>query len=568
MTGVQTCALPICFGGSFAFPAGANSLWLHATPTGLWADGASGGTEYTAYVQRPTNCTSVPSASAAASCVDNVGTVTVTVTNAGTQSADFSVTHPITNVVSVVPVAGGASAQVVLSNVPNGTYTIVISSGGTNLNQQVTVNCTTPGVPAVKVTQSCTEAGGEVKLDLSNTGGTSVTFVVDGIEYPVAPGGTTTVPKTYPVDGTYTIVIVVNNVDLSQTVTVACQQPGVPSASATNTCVEGTSSVVVTLTNTGGTSVTFTVRGVPYTVPANNSTTVTISGLPDGSNTIAIFVGQTDLSQTVVVDCVHPLTVRTICAETDVNGTPVLWWYTIKNDDTVSATYTVNQGGSSKSVTVPAGSTSTQSTTSGSTITIAIGGVTLSTVVLNTVDICANTVVFNKVVTGAAPSPSETFTIVVYRNINGTQVKALEFTIKAGESKSFSLPSGLATGMSYTVSETVKGTAITSEVAPNAFTLLGQNGQTVTVTVTNGYAKTSDEGSTTTAPTTTTPGTTTTIVQSEPPTPTTTPVAPTTTASRVLPRTGGSPSNTLGVALTMLLAGVAVLFGARRTRRA
>jgi LPXTG-motif cell wall-anchored protein len=122
--------------------------------------------------------------------------------------------------------------------------------------------------------------------------------------------------------------------------------------------------------------------------------------------------------------------------------------------------------------------------------------------------------------------------------------------------------------MSYTVSETVKGTAITSEVAPNAFTLLGQNGPTVTVTVTNGYAKTSDEGSTTTAPTTTTPATTTTIVQSDPPSPTTTPVAPTTTSSRVLPRTGGSPSNTLGVALTMLLAGVAVLFGARRTRRA
>jgi LPXTG-motif cell wall-anchored protein len=554
------------FGGSFTFPEGANWVWIRTSPTGVWGDGASGGMEDVVGVQRPTDCTSTPSASAAASCVDNVGTVTVTLSNAGNVSANFSVTHPITNAVSNVSVAGGGSTQVVLSNIPNGSYTIAISSGQTNLNQQVTVNCNKPAEPAVKVTQSCTETGGLVTLELSNTGGTSVTFTVGTTDYVVAAGGTQTVTLTYPVDGTYTISIFANGVDLSRTVTIACQKPAEPSASVKHSCVDGTSSVEVTLSNTGGTSVTFTVRGVPYTVGPNSSTTVTITGLPDGSNTIAISVGQLDLSQTVVIDCVHPVTVKTICAETDVNGTPVLWWYTIKNDDTVSATYTVTQGGSSKSVTVPAGSTSTQSTTSGSTVTLSIDGITLTTVALNTIDICANTVVFNKVVTGAAPSPGETYTIVVYRTVDGAPVKALEFTIKAGESKSFSLPSGLATGVSYTVSETVKGTAITSQVAPNAFTLLGQNGVTVTVTVTNGYATTSDEGSTTTtAPPTTLPAVTTTSVQSEPPTPPT--PAPPTTPSRVLPRTGGSPSNTLAVAFTMLLAGAAVMLGVRRTRR-
>ena len=549
------------FTGSFNWPAGASSIQVVADAEGFWASGQETySVDTSAPIVLPTNCVPIPGASAAPQCVDLAGSVVVTLTNTGTAAAPFSVKHPITNVTTAVSLAAGATTTVTLSNVPNGTYTIEVRSGSTNLDQQVTVNCTKPGEPSVKISQSCTELGGLVAIELSNTGGTSVTFIVGDSNYTVAPGSSTIVNRTYPVDGTYTISIFANDVDLSRTVTVACQTPGVPSASVKHTCVQGTSSVEITLFNTGGTSVTFTVNGVPYTVAAGASTTVTLTGLPDGSNKISISVGETDLSQTVNVNCVHPVTVTTICAETDVTGTPVLWWYTIKNDDTVSTTYTVTQGSSSKNVTVAAGATSTQSSNSGSSISLAVDGQTVATKSLNNIDICTSDVEFKKVVSGPAPTPGETYTIVVYRTVDGTLVKALEFTIKGGETKSFSLPSGLFDGISYTVSETVKGTAITSQVAPNAFTLLGRSGTKVTVTVTNGYAETSDGGSTTTTSSTTT----TTIVGSEGPT---TSAAPTTVA-RVLPRTGGSPSNTLGVALVMLLAGIAVLFGARRTRRA
>lgn len=556
------------FNGSFNWPTGATSIQVVADAEGFWASGQETySVDTSAPIFLPTDCAPIPGASAAPQCVDLAGSVVVTLSNTGNAAAPFSVKHPITGVTTAVSLAAGGTTNITLSNVPNGTYTVEVRSGDTNLDQQVTVNCTTPAVPSVRVTQSCTEVGGLVTLELRNTGGTSVTFTVGDSDYPVAPGGSTTVNRTYAVDGTYTIAISANGVDLSQTVTVACQTPGVPSASVKHTCVDGTSSVEITLSNTGGTEVTFTVSGVPYTVPAGSSTVVTITGLPDGTNTIPVSVGQTDLSQTVVINCVHPVTVTTICAETDVTGTPVLWWYTIKNDDTVSTTYTVTQGSSSRNVTVAAGASSTQSSNSGASISLAVDGQTVASQVLNTIDICTTEVEFKKVVTGPAPTPGETYTIVVYRNVGGTPTKALEFTIVGGETKSFSLPSGLFDGISYTVSETGKGTAITSQVAPNAFTLLGQNGTKVTVTATNGYAETSDGGSTTT----TAPATTTTIVASEGPTTTTTVVGsqgPTTTVSRVLPRTGGTPNDTLGIALAMLLAGVAVLFAARRTRDA
>jgi LPXTG-motif cell wall-anchored protein len=296
-------------------------------------------------------------------------------------------------------------------------------------------------------------------------------------------------------------------------------------------------------------------------VQPNSSVQVTITGLADGVRTISVTAGQLDLSQTVTINCVHPTSMATVCAEVDAEGARILWTYTITNNDTVSTTYTLTQGASSTTVTLAAGASSTQTTSSSTAVVASVGSQTVANLTLDTTEVCTENVEFKKVITGPAPSPAETYTIVVTRG----GVTVLQFTINAGETKSFSLPAGIDDGIVYTVTETVKGTALTTQISPNSFSLV-EGGSTVSVTVTNGYAQTGDGGSTTTTPTTVAP--TTTNVQSEPPVPTTTTPAPTTTVNRVLPRTGGSPSNTLGVAVSMMMAGIAFLIGSRRTRQA
>ncbi len=106
------------------------------------------------------------------------------------------------------------------------------------------------------------------------------------------------------------IAISQDGIDFSKPVNFGCDKA--PTIDHTETCVEGTGGVadgqvVVTLHNNGDdVTVTFTVNGTDYPVGPKGSQDVTISGLADGPNHIAVSAGALDLSFDITVACDHP----------------------------------------------------------------------------------------------------------------------------------------------------------------------------------------------------------------------------------------------------------------------
>jgi len=182
--------------------------------------------------------------------------------------------------------------------------------------------------PMVDVDPRCDNAtdhigDGAVVVTFTNTGGpfaSSVTFNVDAFggqpatTVLVAVGATETRTYTGLADGDYTITISLNGNDFSKSFKVDCDKAA-PSTSATASCdLESNGQILLTLTNSGGEAVTFTVVGPDavsrdFTVdPGGPAATYTYLNLVDDDYVITITAsdGTTGLDQTVTVDCDHP----------------------------------------------------------------------------------------------------------------------------------------------------------------------------------------------------------------------------------------------------------------------
>jgi LPXTG-motif cell wall-anchored protein len=188
---------------------------------------------------------------------------------------------------------------------------VTVTANGQDYTQTFTVDCDLPGQPAVEIVQSCANEDGVVVVTLKNVGGQlPLTFTVEGVDYVVPAGSSVPVTISGLLDGTQTIAIHQGELDLSQTVTIDCDQA--PTVTFAESCVEGANGhadgrVVVTLHNNGDdVAVTFTVNGTPYPVEPKASQDVTIDGLSDGVHHIAVLAGTVDLSFDVTVACDHP----------------------------------------------------------------------------------------------------------------------------------------------------------------------------------------------------------------------------------------------------------------------
>ncbi|MCE9622478.1 MAG: DUF11 domain-containing protein [Actinomycetia bacterium] len=184
------------------------------------------------------------------------------------------------------------------------------------------------GTPGVSVNPRCDNAtdhsgDGTVVVSFTNTGGPfaeSVTFSVAAFggqpatTVTVAVGATETRTYTGLPDGSHTIGITLNGKDFSKTFTIDCDKAS-PSTSAVASCnLESNGQILLTLSNAGGESVTFTVVGPDgvsrdFTVDAGGApATYTYLDLADAVYVITITAsdGTTGLNQTVTVDCDHP----------------------------------------------------------------------------------------------------------------------------------------------------------------------------------------------------------------------------------------------------------------------
>lgn len=251
-------------------------------------------------------CDLAPSYQHSEACVSGDGTVNVDLTNDGD---DVNATFVLEG--TTYTVAPGATKTVAFAGLSDGSHSFTLTINGVDNSFQVTVDCDRPGQPAVEVAQACADEDGSVAITLKNVGGQlSLTFVVDGQNHVVPANSSVIVNVTGLTDGPHTITITQGQTDFSQQVTVNCDAP--PTVEHSYACAAGDNghsdgSVVVTLHNNGDdTSVTFTVNGTEHVVGPKASAQVTISGLADGSHTIAVAGGGLDFSFTVDVACDHP----------------------------------------------------------------------------------------------------------------------------------------------------------------------------------------------------------------------------------------------------------------------
>lgn len=184
----------------------------------------------------------------------------------------------------------------------------------------------TPGSGDGKVVFTFTNNGvGPFAADVSYTipafNGTAATT------FSVAKGATVTKTYTPIADGSYTVAITSNTAptNQTQTFTIDCDSP-IPSVSNVASCDAGNGKIVVTLKNTGGESVVFSVTpptgGSPtnYTVNAGATKDVTFTGLADATYTIVITANGNNYNQTFTVDCDHPAPAVTSSASCDANS--------------------------------------------------------------------------------------------------------------------------------------------------------------------------------------------------------------------------------------------------------
>jgi uncharacterized repeat protein (TIGR01451 family) len=287
-----------------------------------------------------------PAASSTVVCANNDGSVTVTLSNTGTEAVVFQVTNPTTNVVENVSVGIGASTTRTYSGFNDGTNKVTITADGKDYSQTFSVKCDT--APSYSHTETCVNGDGKVDVTMKNDGDdVNAIFILQNVTYTLAPGVTQVVTIGPLADGPYTIPLFVNGADKKFSIVVDCDRPGQPAVEISTSCVNEDGQVIVTLKNIGGQlPIVFTVQGTNYTVPANSNLPVTVSGVLDGpGQVITIKQGTTDFSKPVDFSCDKAPTVdRTqTCVEGTggvANGQVVVTLH--NNGDDVPMTFTVN----------------------------------------------------------------------------------------------------------------------------------------------------------------------------------------------------------------------------------
>ncbi len=390
------------FSGDFAWPSGATTVVVSSTPVGVWANGntSTGGDSVT--VTRPSNCNTNPQVGKVLECTSTApgngdGTVTLTLTNpAGPfgKDATFDVYDPDqTSTSTSHTVAAGETDTVVFSGLGDGSHSVKVVVGGTDLTQTFMVDCDS-AVPSVTQSASCVAGTGSITVNLSNTGGDPVEFTVTdpitGQSETVAVEPNQSASRTFSglADGQYVVGVAVGEMDLSQHFTVKCSKgddhpadecdprsaggfeasgnhassttttspttttttrpdpchPGTPgdaSIEVAKACADHDGQVTVSLKAIGGEeAIVFTVDGVPHSVAPNSTKDVVIGGLTDGRHTISVFAGDQDLSFVVDIACdLSPrVTITQQCVSFD--GSVSLLLENLGDD--VDATFTID----------------------------------------------------------------------------------------------------------------------------------------------------------------------------------------------------------------------------------
>jgi molybdopterin-guanine dinucleotide biosynthesis protein A len=357
-----------------------NQIQLRATASANWGNGTGGGqTNETAWQSLPTNCQppGSPTVGSSVACTNGNGDITITLANtavAGAKSVTFVVTDPRTNTTTTKTLSPGQSDTVVLTGFPDGPVTIPVTADTIHHDQTLTVTCDRPGIPSVSAQIACANGNGDITVTLTNTGGDlPVTFVVtdprtnETTTKTLSPGQSDTVVLTGFPDGPVTIPITANQVAYDQTVTVACDRPGVPSVTAANACVNGDGDITITLANTGGDlPVTFVVTDprtdetTTKTLSPGQSDTVVLTGFPDGPVTIPVTTDGKKADQTLTVACDIPGTPQvsagSVCVSGDGNVSITLA-NTAGNQPIVFVVTDPRTGATTTRTVAPAGST-------------------------------------------------------------------------------------------------------------------------------------------------------------------------------------------------------------------
>jgi uncharacterized repeat protein (TIGR01451 family) len=221
--------------------------------------------------------------------------------------------------------------------------------------------------PALSSKWECVDGEGTIVVTFTNDNGpfgSPVDFVVTS---PIADTVTVTsggseqrVYGPFP-DGSQTVVITANGVDLSQTQTIDCDQPA-PSASYKYECVNGDGLVVFTLVNAGTEATTFAVtfNGAASNVDvgAGETKPLTFDGIADGSYAAIVTAnGQTLVDEPIVVDCKQAVPKADVSYEcVDGDGAVV---FSLTNSGTEDATFTIAFNGQTRDVPVAAGGAET-----------------------------------------------------------------------------------------------------------------------------------------------------------------------------------------------------------------
>ncbi len=232
---------------------------------------------------------------------------------------------------STYSVAAGQTKQVTFSGLADGSHSVKITSGATDLSQTFAVDCDSP-IPATSKTVTCANGDGQVVVTLSNTGGEAVVFDVTNpktntVEH-VTVNADSSTTRTFSgfADGDYTVIIKVGAADYSQSFTVDCDHP-LPKVSSSVVCDSNhDGAVTITLANEGTEAVIFHVNPTTnavenVTVAAGGSTTRTFGGFTDGSHAVTITAdGQ---------DCRPPrsLSTKATCSVS------ISWWTCCRRDD-------------------------------------------------------------------------------------------------------------------------------------------------------------------------------------------------------------------------------------------
>lgn len=289
--GAYTTANNYQFTGTFAWPAGANSIKLTATAIAKWGNNnPAGDSRTTPVIVKPTNCGGTPGVATSQSCTDGAGTVVFTFTNTATSPFAGAVTYTIPAfsgmAAQTFTVDKGATVTKTYTDVADGAYTLLITSGVspnvTPQTQTFTVACDRPGQPVVEVAQTCAAYDGTAIITLKNVGGQlPLTFLVQGTPYVVPAAGQVVVEITGLPDGPNTIEITQDGVHFDQLVTVSCD-PTVGAAAVCNTVdTSGAASLYwFTIANTESNPLDLTWNGGGATVPAGGSTLVSTTTAP------------------------------------------------------------------------------------------------------------------------------------------------------------------------------------------------------------------------------------------------------------------------------------------------